>query len=396
MIAVLTSSYPADDQDYRGRFVADLVEELAARIGPVEVLAPVASRGAPPTHRGPVRLRELGDFGGLFGGAGMLANVRARPRRALALPQALRAMGRALDDVAPRPRLYVGQWLLPSGWVLAQRRHRAVPAWVVCHSGGVRMFATLPAPIRAAMARRLAARIDHLTFVSAALREDFLAACGTARRRLASRCSLLPMGVRSARFADVRRDPRGPVACVARLTPLKAVHRLIEAAARHGGRLRLVGDGPERPRLEALAARRGVTIELRGALPPAEIPAALDGCSALALPSRRLPNGRREGLPLTVLEGLAAGLPVLVTRSWELPTTLAALPGVLRCDDDDVAFAEAYARLRATALTEEPEPAALRRAGVAAFADWEVVGARAAELAQALITGRTVAARGWP
>lgn len=396
MIAVLTSSYPASDDDYRGRFVFDLVEELAARVAPVEVLAPVSVRGSPPAHRGPVRLRSLGDYHGLFGGAGLVANLRARPARALVLPPAVRDLRRALDALVPRPRLYIGQWLLPSGWVLAQRRHRDVPAWVVCHSGGVRMFATLPAPIRAGMARRFAARIAHFTFVSEALREDFLAACGSAHRLLASRCSLLPMGVHSARFAGVRADPAGPVACVARLTPLKAVHRLIEAAALHGGRLRIVGDGPERRRLENLATRRGVDVELRGTLPPAAIPAALDGCSALALPSRRLPNGRREGLPLTVLEGLAAGLPVLVTRSWELPTTLAALPGVIRCDDDDVAFSEAYARLRATALTEEPEPAALRRAGVAAYADWAVVGARAAELAQALLTGRPCAAREWP
>src|SRR6266581_3931238 len=71
-------------------------------------------------------------------------------------------------------------------------------------------------------------------------------------------------------------DGKGPVLFVGRLVERKGVAHLIEAIARLGSRaphLEIVGEGPERPSLEALAARLGVAdrVVFRGKIPPDEL-----------------------------------------------------------------------------------------------------------------------------
>ena len=77
------------------------------------------------------------------------------------------------------------------------------------------------------------------------------------------------------------------------LTPRKGIDLLLPAFARVVGerpaaRLTLVGDGPERPQLEALAARLGITgqVEFAGYQQRAQIPAFLARARCLAFPTR--------------------------------------------------------------------------------------------------------------
>src|SRR5207244_12041972 len=81
--------------------------------------------------------------------------------------------------------------------------------------------------------------------------------------------------------ARAAQDGTGPVLFVGRLVERKGVARLIEAMARlgrgdEGPRLEIVGDGPERPRLEALARRLGVAnrVAFRGKIGPDELQAS--------------------------------------------------------------------------------------------------------------------------
>jgi glycosyltransferase involved in cell wall biosynthesis len=67
----------------------------------------------------------------------------------------------------------------------------------------------------------------------------------------------------------------------------------------------IVGDGPERPALEARAATLGVRATFRGNVPDTEALAAYDDADILAFPSL----GDEWGL--VVNEALAAGVPVL-------------------------------------------------------------------------------------
>lgn len=98
--------------------------------------------------------------------------------------------------------------------------------------------------------------------------------------------------------------------CLARMVDQKRHDLLVEAWARLAGdgHLLLAGDGPNRRRIEAAVTRAGIRdrMHLLGERPDvARLVAASD---LLVLPSDW------EGLPISVLEAMAAGLPVVATR----------------------------------------------------------------------------------
>ncbi|MFI0353935.1 glycosyltransferase [Actinomadura sp. 9N407] len=108
--------------------------------------------------------------------------------------------------------------------------------------------------------------------------------------------------------AAIRREP--VVACVGRLSHEKGVDMAIESwasiAARHPRwRLRLYGAGPQEDELRDLAARLGVAGSVEFAGVTSHVMEALGRASILALPSRQ------EGLPMALLEAMAAGLPAV-------------------------------------------------------------------------------------
>ena len=102
---------------------------------------------------------------------------------------------------------------------------------------------------------------------------------------------------------------------VGRLIAEKRVDLLVRAVAmlaqrRPWLRCEIVGDGPERAALAALAEQLGVAAQITfaGRLPEADVPARLGSARILALPSAR------EGYGITVVEAQAAGAVPIVAR----------------------------------------------------------------------------------
>lgn len=160
----------------------------------------------------------------------------------------------------------------------------------------------------------------------------------------AGRCRLIPNGV------DLRRLHPGPkaparglvIGTTAALRPEKNVARLLRAFALIRNetpmpRLDILGDGPQRGALEALAAQLGITERARF-LGHVEDPAVLlRGMDIFALASDT------EQMPFAVLEAMASGLPVACTDVGDVrlmlppqnqglvtPLTDAGLAGALR------------------------------------------------------------------
>jgi len=100
---------------------------------------------------------------------------------------------------------------------------------------------------------------------------------------------------------------------IARFDRVKALDALlcafaVVAATQPAARLLLVGDGPQAPRLRALAASLGVEERVR-------FPGFLaDACRLLPALDLYISASRKEGLPLALLEAMACGLPVVATR----------------------------------------------------------------------------------
>jgi glycosyltransferase involved in cell wall biosynthesis len=120
------------------------------------------------------------------------------------------------------------------------------------------------------------------------------------------------------------REPEGRNAttliCVGRLSPEKGQAGLLRAFAqvreRHKGlKLRLVGDGPERSALEALAVELGLgdDISFLGRMTEADALAEIARSDILVLPSFM------EGLPIVLMEAMALGVPVVASRVAGIP-----------------------------------------------------------------------------
>ena len=114
-----------------------------------------------------------------------------------------------------------------------------------------------------------------------------------------------------------RRGLRGAGArllCVARLAPAKNHALLLQTVARlrESGRdvsLTLVGDGPLRGRLEELARELGISERVRFAGRRTDTPAFYRDCDLFVLLSDY------EGMPMSIIEAMASGLPVVATRA---------------------------------------------------------------------------------
>jgi len=106
---------------------------------------------------------------------------------------------------------------------------------------------------------------------------------------------------------------------VGRLVARKGVSTLIEALALLSStldaRVVVVGDGPERPALEALARERGVAarVTFRGRVSGADLRAAYRSAQVLVLPSVVDARGDTEGLGVVLLEAMAFGVPVVAS-----------------------------------------------------------------------------------
>ncbi len=217
-----------------------------------------------------------------------------------------------------------------------------------------------------ALDRRVLPSWDRVVVPSEALAAR-LSASGTPRARLV----VVPNGVAADEVADAARAGRAAsraafgvgedervLLCLGRLSPEKGQDVLLEAFARTrvaNARLVLVGDGALRGALEARAARADLSGRVRLVGWRDDPHACLGAADLLVLPSRA------EGLPLAVLEAMAAGVPVVAT--------------------DVGAVADALDHGRAGRLVPPGDVEALRRALSDALADPEDAGARATRAA---------------
>ena len=117
-----------------------------------------------------------------------------------------------------------------------------------------------------------------------------------------------PLPCRDALRRELGWDQHPTLLIVARLQTWKGVdHCLGALATLPDMRLVIAGDGPDRPRLHALAAGLGERVEFTGALPRAQIQRLMLACDGLLLYSAY------EGLSHTILEALQLGTPVLAS-----------------------------------------------------------------------------------
>ncbi len=185
-------------------------------------------------------------------------------------------------------------------------------------------------------------RADRVIAISRAV-EGVLLAAAVPPMRIRCIPSAVPVDALRARSRP-HEVGAGQLLAIGALTAEKGHATLIEAFALlatrvPGARLRILGDGPERPALAARIERLGMAsrIELAGERDDA-IP-CLTQAAIFVQPSRR------EALGTAVLEAMALGIPVVASRTGGLPELLDPTAGLLVPPDDPATLAAAIESL---------------------------------------------------
>lgn len=159
---------------------------------------------------------------------------------------------------------------------------------------------------------------------------------------------------------DEPRVGNADVILVGRLIEKKGVDALIRAAAelaadRPGLRVDIVGDGPLRRELEALAQRLGVAPQVRflGKVAHSEVLSRIGAARVLCLPARIARDGDRDSMPVVIKEAMVRRVPVVGTAVAAIPEMLSDGCGLLVPPDDPLALADALAQLLDDSSTRE-------------------------------------------
>ncbi len=290
-IAVVTPSYPAHEGDPSGHFVETEVMDLKRAGHELRVIRPSP--------------------GGAFGWPGAATRIRERPTRALEASGWL--LKARFELMRHRPEKVIAHWSVPCAYPVALADGPELE--IVSHGGDVRLVSRLPG--RDHIVRALLDRASRWRFVSDELRHTLANALPPdLGMRLEAESVIVPSSID---VPDVLADAavkRGLVGdrrlyvCAGRLVPSKRVDKVIDYVASSVDRtervLVVIGDGPERPRLERVARAWQVDIRFLGKTSRREALGWIGAADEFVHASRA------EGLSTVIREAERLGVPVTI------------------------------------------------------------------------------------
>ena len=326
---MLTSTLPRFAGDMQANFVGEQADAwLEARpADKITILAPHDSAAFKSEDWGRLSIRRFRYFRPeswqRLAYPAILPNIRDNPLLALQVPGFLVSQYHAAARLARSDTidLIYAHWVMPQGvvaWLL--KRKFGIPYVLQNHSSDLSVFAKLGAMGRM-LARSVMQDAMHFFCVNAAQREFALSFFeGVERDKFAARCTVLPMGMVLPQTGPALGDDAYDIATIGRLSRKKGINYLIsacEALAMRGIRPRvaIAGDGEDRALLEALVARADVTFT--GFLAGEDKDRFFLRSKHFAFPAKAA-DGDVEGLPVSLIEALCRGLPVLATRDTNI------------------------------------------------------------------------------
>ena len=164
------------------------------------------------------------------------------------------------------------------------------------------------------------------------------------------RVPVVYLGIDLNNWQDHSQAPKkGVIVSAARIVEKKGLHLMPEALQQLQSqgipfRWRVIGDGPERKRIQTLCEQHGISqhVEFLGARGNTEVREALMQADAAVLPCIVAEDKERDGIPIFFIEAMALGVPVITTP-------ISGIPELLR--DRDTGFLHATADVEALANT---------------------------------------------
>jgi glycosyltransferase involved in cell wall biosynthesis len=372
-VLFIVTAYPRHDGDVITPWLSEAIARLAKHAVDVEVLAP-SYRGCGDQIIDGVRVHRFRyaprRFEQLTHDQTAPDRIRERPVYAGLVPSyavagALKAMQLARSG---RFDVVHAFWPVPHGlFGLAARAAGGIP--LVSTFFGVELaWIGKDLPFLAPVLRWVARSSDAVTTISqhtAQLLERHTGV-GVPHR-------VIPFGVAldtTAAIPPHRTDPqqRFEMLFIGRLVERKGVRHLIDAVARlpadRRAQLHVIGDGPERPRLEQSVRALGLAdrVTFHGFVPAADKLVRLAACDVLVLPAVVDAKGDTEGQGVVLLEAMAFAKPVVASRLGGIVEAVEdRVTGLLVPPGDPAALASAL-------CTYMDDPARAKAMGEAGYA----------------------------
>lgn len=182
---------------------------------------------------------------------------------------------------------------------------------------------------------------------------DDLMKLGCPRDKLRLQSTGIPLEEWSFHPRIVGNDRKWRILQSCRLIEKKGVDLTLRAFARvlqthPKAEMVIAGSGPQRDELERLADKLGISSHTRftGFLNQTDMRGEMYLADMFVHPSRTSGDGNREGIPNSMLEAMAAGVPVVATRHGGIPEAVAdGVSGLLVSENDSDALAAAMLRV---------------------------------------------------
>lgn len=313
-LLVTASTFPRWEGDTEPRFVLDLAAHMTDQFQ-VTVLAPAAPRAKGREilegveviryHYFPIHKWETLCYPGAI-----IPRIKEKKIRALLVPFLFLSLYFHLFRLLPQFDIVHAHWLIPQGIVQSFFKK---PYIVTGHGGDV---TALNKGIFRKLKIRCLKRAKQVTVVSGHSKKVV--------KELVPNVSvdIVTMGVNTEKFNRryhmsnyFGQGTKKVVLFVGRLVEIKGVKYLIEAMKQVDALLVIVGDGPLRESLENQAGELGGKVKFLGTKSHIELPAIYASADVLVVPSVTIGKREQEGVPTTIMEAMASGLPVIASDS---------------------------------------------------------------------------------
>ena len=336
-LLVLTTTFPRWKDDTTSAFVYELSRELTNEGFDITVLAPHypnakleedmdGLRVCRFPYFYPKRYQRLCYEGGILPSLKRSRLAKLQPPL-LVLSELYRALKLCKKE---RVDIVHSHWIIPSGLVGAIcKKVLGTRHLLTLHAAGLLTLERLP--FRRRIAGFIVGNSDQITVVSSYIKERLLDLVPSDfKEEVEGKLNVVPMGAPTSLFRnspDIERlkskydiQSKFVLLFVGRLAEKKGVSYLIEAMPQIVSQNRDVvlmvgGDGPLRKELEQTTRELGLQEVVRfvGYLAGEKKTDCFSLCDSLIVPSIVAESGDTEGLPVVVLEGFAAGKPVIAS-----------------------------------------------------------------------------------
>jgi len=351
---MLTTSFPRYLGDAAGVFVSDLSRYISRRGCDVIVLTPHDYGSKLSETQGELLIKRFRyfypeRFQKLCYGSGILKNLRTEPISLIQVPLFIISQFISVNKTIKRKKIDIihAHWSFPQGLIgLACKYIHNIPYIVTIHGSDIY---GLNFPILSKLNRLI---LRHAAACTVNSEET---ARATKRLSRLKNVQIVPMGVdtglfnkkNTKRFSSNDRIGEKTILFVGRLIDLKGVNYLLKAMPKvlsmfPATKLLIVGKGPERIRLEKIAADLGIekSVLFIGEIPHNELVGYYAKADVFVLPSCMNYAGETEGLGVVLLEAMACGVPVVGSNTGGIPHVIKdGITGVLSNQKDSMSIA---------------------------------------------------------